>query len=71
MPAPGPYCDAGVKDRSLGDHLGQAPVDDPLFELELRNAVAEQATDALRALEDLDVVARTRELLGDREPRRP
>jgi hypothetical protein len=44
-------------------HLLQAPVDQVLLHLEVRNAVAEKAADAVALLENRDRVARARELL--------
>src|SRR5690606_30247534 len=51
----------------------RAPRTDPLvlLELEVGDAVAEQAADAIGALEDDDVVAGARELLRAGEPGRP
>ena len=51
-------------------HLGEAPVQHRLLELELGDAVAQQATDALGPLEDHDRVSGPGELLGGREPGR-
>src|SRR3546814_2329941 len=49
---------------ALGLHLGQAPVDVALLHLELGDAVAQEATDAVGPLEHDDVVPGSRELLG-------
>src|SRR3546814_5913420 len=51
---------------ALGLHLGQAPVDVALLHLELGDAVAQEATDAVGPLEHDDVVPGSRELLGGR-----
>src|SRR4029079_493611 len=47
-----------------------APVDPVLLQLEIGNAIAEQAADAIFPFEQHDVVARARELLRAREARR-
>ena len=49
--------DAGAEDDALGLHLLEAAVDEALLHLELGDAVAEEAADAVVALEDGDVVA--------------
>ncbi len=49
---------------AFGAHLGDAPVDHALLQLEIRDAVAQQAADARRLFEDLDLVAGAAELLG-------
>ena len=54
-----------------GLHQADATVDDVLVELEVRDAVAEQAAGACLALEDGDVVAGGVEPRGSRQPRRP
>src|SRR3989304_4908401 len=46
--------DAGAEDHAFGLHLGQPPVNVLLLHLELGDAVAEQAADAVRALEHGD-----------------
>ena len=46
-------------------------LEDALLELELGNAVAQQAADAIGSLEDGDLVARTVQLIGCGEARRP
>ena len=48
-------------------HLLQAAVDDPLFELEVRNAVAEQAADAVVLLEEHRLVTGAIDLLRGRQ----
>ena len=51
-------------------HLGEPAVEHRLLELELGDPVAEQAADALGALEDDDLVPGPGELLGGGEPGR-
>ena len=58
-----------AEDHALGAHLLHALVEDALLHLEVGNAVAEEATDAVVALEDHDVMPRPRELLRGRHPR--
>ena len=55
--------DAGLQDHALGSHLLEAAVDQPLLELEVGNAVAEQTADAIALLEDRDGVPGTGQLL--------
>ena len=67
--------DADVARRSgtstpFGRHQVEAAVEDALLQLELGNAVAQQAADAVGALEDRDGVAGAVELLAPR-PGRP
>src|SRR5882724_1341315 len=52
-------------------HLRKTPVNDVLFQLELRNAVAQQPADAIRLLVHSDRVPGAAELLRSRQPRRP
>ena len=54
----------------FGAHLLQAAVDEVLLHLEIRNAVAQQAADAVVLFEDRDVVAGARQLLRGRQARR-
>src|SRR5512145_977581 len=54
--------------HALRAHLLQAPVDDGLLQLEVRDAVAQQAADAVGLLEHCDVVAGARQLLRARQP---
>ena len=65
----GRAADVGVRAElgALGLHLAQAAVEDRLLHLELGDAVAEQAADAVGALEHHDLVACTRQLLRCRE----
>ena len=56
--------------RALGFHLVDAAVEVTLLHLELGNAVAQQAADAVGALEHRDVVTRARQLLRGGEPGR-
>ncbi len=53
---------------ALGSHLREPAFEVTLLHLELGDAVAQQATDAVGALEHHDVVARTRQLLRGGEP---
>ena len=55
---------AGPEDDALGLHLREPAVEAPLLHLEVGDAVAEQAADAVGPLEDRDVVAGAGELLG-------
>ena len=56
--------------EALGFHLLDAPIDDPLFQLEIGNAVDQQSADAIRALVERHRMSRARELLRACEPRR-
>src|SRR5581483_3246492 len=71
----GGHVDADVHVRAEGDALGRhllhAAVDEPLLHLEVRDAVAQQPPDPVRALEEDDVVAGARELLRARHAGRP
>ena len=60
----------GAELGALGAHLLDPPLEVPLLHLELGDAVAQQAADAVGALVDDDVVARTRQLLRGGEPGR-
>ena len=62
--------DARTEAGALRAHLLDTPVDVPLLHLELGDAVAEEAADAVRALVDRDRVARPRELLRGGQARR-
>ena len=62
--------DPGAELGPLLSHLREPAVEDGLLELELGDAVAEQATDPLGPLEDDDLVAGAGELLGGRQPGR-
>ena len=55
-----PTCTPVWNEHALLAHLLEAPVDDPLLELEVGNAVAEQAADAVALLEDRDGVTGAR-----------
>ena len=59
---------AGDEPGALGAHLVQPPVEHGLLHLELRDAVPEEATDAVGALVDGDVVPGAGELLGGGQP---
>src|SRR5687767_1452137 len=61
---------AGAELDAFLAHLLQAPVDDALFQLEIGNAVAQQAADAVALFEHGDLVAGARKLLGAGEARR-
>ena len=63
--------DAGAEDDAFRLHLFEAAVDEALLHLELGDAVAEEAADAVVALEDGDVVAGAAELLGGGEASGP
>ena len=63
--------DAGDEPGALGAHLVQPPVQHGLLHLELGDAVAEQAADAVGALVDGDVVPGPGELLGGGQAGRP
>ena len=65
---PPPHLDARTELRPLFFHLGEAPVQHRLIQLERGDAVAQQATDALGTLEDHHRVPGPGELLGRREP---
>src|SRR5262249_54578356 len=60
----------GLEDHAFSGHQVQPPIEMALLHLEFRYAVAQQATDAIRSLEDRDRVARAIELLRGGEPRR-
>ena len=62
--------DPGREGRALGPHLVQAPLEDALFHLELRDAVAQQPADPVGPLQHRHVVAGSGELLRGGEPRR-
>ena len=53
-----------LEPHALPRHLLQAAVDDPLLQLEIGNAVAQQAADAVVLLEDHRLVAGAIDLLG-------
>src|SRR5262245_11256917 len=57
----------GLELHPLGAHLLQAPVDEVLLHLEIGDTVAEESADTVGFLEDRDVVAGARELLGGGE----
>src|SRR5437879_5048391 len=59
----------GPELSSLGHHLFEASVDQMLFHLEIRDAVAQQAADAIVLFENRDPVASARQLLCRRESR--
>src|SRR5512141_109620 len=56
-------CHSGFELDPLGFHLLQPPVDNPFLHLEIRDAVAEQATDAISLLEESVAMTGPRELL--------
>ena len=64
-----PRVDALLEDHPLGPHLVESPVDDPLLELEVGDAVPQEPPDPVRLLEDHHLVAVARELLGGGQPR--
>src|SRR6266849_4511036 len=55
--------------HAFGFHLRKPPVDDVLFQLEMRNAVSQQSTDAIRLLVHSYPVPGAGELLGSRQSR--
>ena len=59
--------DAGAEARALGLHLREARLEVLLLHLEVGDAVAQQAADAVVALEHGDRVAGAGELLGGGE----
>ncbi len=65
-----PDADVAVEDDALRLHLLDAPLDMTLLELEVGNAVAQQAAGLGVLLVDVDFMAGARELLGAGEPRR-
>src|SRR5262249_52444342 len=67
--AAGRYADVGAGDEgdALGAQLIEAAVENALGELEVGDAIAKQAAGLRVALEDRDVVAPARELLGGGE----
>ena len=60
----------GLEAGALALHLRQAPVDEPLLHLELRDPVPEETANPLGPLVDRDVVAGASQLLGYGEPGR-
>ncbi len=73
-----PTSTPGAEGHALGRHLVHAAVDQVLFHLEVGDAVAQQAADAVLLLEQRHVMAGARELLGaghagraGARPRRP
>src|SRR5262249_51405335 len=65
------HAHAGAEGDALSRHLLHAAVDQPLLHLEVGDAVAQQAADAVIALEQRDGVPGTRQLLRARHPGRP
>ena len=55
---PSPMVTIGVKVDAGVAHHGEAPIEDRLFQFELRDAVAQEPADGVAAFEDLDVVTR-------------
>ena len=70
-PRPAPMSALGPEHRALGRHLVEPPIDEVLGHLEVRDAVAQQAAEAVVALEDGHVVAGPGQLLGSGQPGRP
>ena len=63
---------AGAERRRLPRCISvEAAIEEPLLQLELGNAVAQQPADAIGALEDGDRVAGAIQLIGGGEARRP
>jgi hypothetical protein len=65
-----PHMRVGNERHALPAHLLQPPVDQMLLHLEMRNAVTQQAADAVRLLEHRHLVARARKLLRGGKPGR-
>src|SRR5215469_11405114 len=65
-----PDVHADAKLDSLGAHLLDAAIDVMFLELEIRDAVAKQPADAVRFLEEHNVVAGSGQLLRASHPRR-
>ena len=65
------YADVGVglEDYAFGAHLLDAAINDMLFKLEVRNAVAEQAADAVVLFKNCDGVAGAAQLLRSSKTR--
>src|SRR6202171_4774430 len=61
---------AVMKRHTFALHLRDAAIDVVLLHLEVGNAVAQQAASLGQLLEDMDIVAGPRELLGACEPGR-
>ena len=59
-----------LESDSLGHHLFEAPVENALFQFEVRDAVAQQAADAVILFKQGDFVARAIQLLRGGEARR-
>ena len=67
-----PRADLAVEveaDAARGQHVG-APLDHPLVELEIGDAVDQQAAHPVVAIVDVDLIAALAQLVGDREPGR-
>ena len=65
-----PMLHAGAEHDALLLHQREPAIEDALLHLELGNAVAQQAADAIGALEDRHQVAGAVELIGGGEPGR-
>ena len=65
--------DVGVGDElhAFGRHLFHAAIDGPLLHLEIGDAVAKQAADAIPLLEQRDIVSGARQLLRGGQPAGP
>src|SRR5690606_32035540 len=66
-----PDVHTGAEFGALGSHLPEAAVQPPLLHLELGDAVAQQSTDAVRALVDHHAVPGPGQLLGSGQSGRP
>ena len=66
-----PDLDAALEPDPLGFQLGETPVEDALLELEVGDAVAQEAARPCGALEHRHRVTRAGELLGRADPRGP
>ena len=67
----GAHVDAGLELHALGNHLFQAAVEHGLFQLEVGNAVTQQAAQPVVLLEHDHLVAGAGQLLGGGQSRRP
>ena len=63
--------DTGSKSHAFGRHLLDAAINVRLFHLEIGNAVAQKAADAIILFEHRHVVPDARELLRGRQAGRP
>ena len=64
------HVNTGLKFDAFRSQLFKSPVDNPLFEFEIGNAVAQETTDTVVLLDHRNEVARAVQLLSGREARR-